>query len=398
MLVSETAAILGVPIDNLNLEEAVQSIFSMVEAYEADKRPRQVITVNVDFVVNTLAWKPGRTSHSELLDVYRKADLATPDGMPLVILGRLLGVPMKERFTGSDLIPGLAAEAARRNKSFYLLGGRKGVGALAARSLQKDHPGLIVAGVDDPRVRLDADGARDGDRLIIERINAAKPDILLIAFGNPKQELWFHRNRSRLRVPVSIGVGGSFEFFAGTIQRAPAEMRDAGLEWLFRILQEPHLFKRYLMDFIKLGLMLLPAMICHCHTCLSLRCSGQDNGPRLNEAMGRSRSINLPDSALVVELPAGFAGALVKRVREELQQKLSGSEHVIVDFSRVEHMDGGALGLIARAWRRAGEENKALYATGASPRILRLLRLNRMLDIFGDRWIPSYRGEGYTRS
>ncbi len=112
----DIVVILGIPVDNLTMEETVERIFAMIEAYAKDGRPRQVATVNVDFLVNTHSWGLKHTRHPELLDILRRADLVTPDGMPIVWASKLLGTPLKERVTGADLVPRLAEEAARRQK------------------------------------------------------------------------------------------------------------------------------------------------------------------------------------------------------------------------------------------------------------------------------------------
>ncbi len=132
----DTIAILGIPIDNLTMEETVERIFAMIEAYANDGRPRQVATVNVDFVVNTLSWRLSRIRHPELLDILRRADLVTADGMPIVWTSKLLRTPLKERVTGADLVPRLAEEAAKRQKSIYFLGGLGDVGKKAAELLR----------------------------------------------------------------------------------------------------------------------------------------------------------------------------------------------------------------------------------------------------------------------
>ncbi len=120
----ETIVILGIPVDNLDMDETVERIFGLIEASRKDSRARLVATVNVDFVVNTLTWRLSRFRHPELIDILRRADLVTPDGMPIIWTSRMLGTPLKERVTGADLVPGLAQAAARRGKSIYFLGGR----------------------------------------------------------------------------------------------------------------------------------------------------------------------------------------------------------------------------------------------------------------------------------
>ena len=227
----ETIVILGIPIDNLNMAETIEEILSLVEAYGRDGRARQVVTVNVDFVVNTLTWRLSRSRHPELLDILRKADLVTPDGMPMVWTSRLFGTPLKERVTGADLVPRLAEAAAEHGKSIYFLGGRGDAGKRAANKLKNQYPNLKIAGIDSPFVRIEGetlDAALDEDRAIVDRINRSGADILLIGFGNPKQEVWFERNRHRLQVPVSIGIGGTYEFIVGSVARAPGSGASRG--------------------------------------------------------------------------------------------------------------------------------------------------------------------------
>ena len=155
----DTIIILGIPIDNLTMDETLASIFNMIEDYGVDGRPRQVATVNVDFVVNTLTWRLKNIRHPELLDILRRADLVTADGMPIVWASKLLGVPLKERVTGADLVPRLAEEAAKREKSLFLLGGRGDVGQKAADILKNRYPGLKIVDVYSPFVHVEGEAA-----------------------------------------------------------------------------------------------------------------------------------------------------------------------------------------------------------------------------------------------
>jgi N-acetylglucosaminyldiphosphoundecaprenol N-acetyl-beta-D-mannosaminyltransferase len=216
-MIRETIVILGIPVDNLDMDETVEGIFALIDASRKDGKARLVATVNVDFVVNTLTWRLSRLRHPELIDILRRADLVTPDGMPLIWTSRMLGTPLKERVTGADLVPRLAEAAARKGKSIYFLGGQGDVGSRAARLLQAQFPGLKVAGADSPFVRIEGEaltGEAVNDQAVVERINRSGADILLIGFGNPKQEVWFERNRSRLQVPVSIGIRRNLRIYS----------------------------------------------------------------------------------------------------------------------------------------------------------------------------------------
>jgi N-acetylglucosaminyldiphosphoundecaprenol N-acetyl-beta-D-mannosaminyltransferase len=208
----------------------------LTEFVESD-RPHQVVTVNLDFI---------RIARRDLVfrDALNGADLAVADGMPLVWLSRLLGQRLPERIAGIDLVQETASLAARRGWSVFLLGAAPGVADAAAHRLAGENIGLRIAGTYSPPMSFDE---RD-EAVMIARVRAAKPDILLVAFGAPRQDTWIRDNLDCLEVPVCIGVGGSFNFLAGFQPRAPHWIQQAGLEWAHRLVHEPRrLWKRYLL-------------------------------------------------------------------------------------------------------------------------------------------------------
>ncbi len=393
---TDVIAILGIPVDNLTLEQAVERMFAMVDEYASDRRARQVATVNVDFVVNTLSPLPGRVRHPELLNILRRADMVTADGMPLVVLSRLMKTPLKERVTGADLVPRLAEEAARRRKSIFFLGGRGDVGFRAAEILRDRYPGMAVAGVFSPFVEVEGlalTDATETDLEIVERINDVGPDILFIAFGNPKQEVWFDRNRHRLHVPVSIGVGGTFEFIAGTVRRAPLWVQKTGLEWIFRIIQDPlRLWKRYLIGFFKFSLLLWPVVLYSVYSRLGTR------GDRRHRVEGNRDKAAPPATGAAairtIRLPASLTLQTSGAAVQEFDLALSHEGPVVLDFSEVSFIDPVGLGFLIRAWRRAEDAGKRFYLVGVFPKIRRFFEMNRSWDIFrehtfetmGDVW------------
>ncbi len=172
--------------------------------------------------------------------VINYSDLAVPDGIGLIVIGKMTGRQLRERVTGADLTLALAGLAAERGWSIFLLGALPGVAEAAAKNLQTKYPKLTIAGTLSSR----PDEA-DNDT-ICRTIESARPDILLVAYGPPLQDLWISRNQDRLKIPVAIGVGGSFDFIAGTIARAPRWVQRIGLEWFWRLLQEPWRWRRML--------------------------------------------------------------------------------------------------------------------------------------------------------
>ncbi|HWP83578.1 MAG TPA: WecB/TagA/CpsF family glycosyltransferase, partial [Terriglobia bacterium] len=176
--------------------------------------------------------------------VLNAADLVVPDGMPLVWLGRLRGYPLERRVYGPELMLAFCQQTAHKGYRHFFYGGAPGVADALARSLAKRFPGLVVAGTYSPPFRP-LTAAEDAE--VSEYIQRAKPDVLWVGLSTPKQERWMHEHRPRLRVPVMVGVGAAFDIHTGRLRQAPRWMRERGLEWLFRLLQEPRrLWRRYL--------------------------------------------------------------------------------------------------------------------------------------------------------
>jgi N-acetylglucosaminyldiphosphoundecaprenol N-acetyl-beta-D-mannosaminyltransferase len=225
----------GVPIDRVDLQSAIARLRAAI----GGPALVQVSTVNLDFVV--------RAQHEpEIMRIFHQSDLNLADGAPVVWLGRLLGARMPGRVAGADLVPALLAEAARMGARVFLLGGENGVAGEAAARLVAQNPNLIVAGFyEPPRAAVEEMDNAD----ILDRIRRAGADILLVALGHPKQEHWIHMHRDSLQVSVAIGVGCVFDLIAGRNRRAPRWMQLVGLEWVFRLVQEPRrLWRRYLND------------------------------------------------------------------------------------------------------------------------------------------------------
>jgi N-acetylglucosaminyldiphosphoundecaprenol N-acetyl-beta-D-mannosaminyltransferase len=169
------------------------------------------------------------------------------DGVPVLWASRLLGRPIPGRAAGSDLLWGLCRTAERRGYTTYFLGSQERVLARLVRTLRRGCPGLRVAGAYSPP-RCDAFPEEENERMV-RGINAARPDILWVGFGAPKQELWIHANLDRLQARVVIGVGAAFDLASGSVRRAPLWMQRIGLEWFHRFLIEPRrMFRRYFLD------------------------------------------------------------------------------------------------------------------------------------------------------
>jgi N-acetylglucosaminyldiphosphoundecaprenol N-acetyl-beta-D-mannosaminyltransferase len=204
---------------------------------------RQICTVNPEFVVDA-------QTQPAFAAALGRADLRVPDGVGILWAARRQGVAQRERVTGSDGIYHICAEAARRGWRVYFLGAAPGVAEETSRRLTARYPGLRVAGA------YSGDPDPEAWPEIHRRLSAARPDILFVAFGHPKQDLWIDAHRTELPARVAVGVGGAFDFVAGVTTRAPRWVQRLQLEWLHRLVKEPWRWRRMLKLPVFVGLVL----------------------------------------------------------------------------------------------------------------------------------------------
>ena len=219
----------GVPVVNTTMSEAVDWVVSKA----AGRDPALLAFVNPDCL--NIAWE-----NADYRNLLRRADRVLPDGIGIHVGCRMLGQALRANVNGTDMFPLLCEAAARARLPLYLLGARPGIAQAAADNMAKRYPNLKIAGTRDGYFQPGEESA------VIDAINSSGARILLVAFGAPRQELWLGRWRERLVPPVAMGVGGLFDFYSGRIPRAPVWMREMGLEWVFRLMQEPgRMWRRY---------------------------------------------------------------------------------------------------------------------------------------------------------
>jgi N-acetylglucosaminyldiphosphoundecaprenol N-acetyl-beta-D-mannosaminyltransferase len=221
--------ILAVRVDDVTGDETL----ALVERFIAERAPHQICTVNPEFIMAAQRDEAFR-------DVINNAALCPPDGVGVLWAARRLGHPLRERVGGTDMAERIAARAAQLDWRMYFLGAAPGVAEQAATVLQTRYPGLAVVGT------FAGSSTPSEENAIVERIRAARPDVLLVAFGAPMQDVWIARNQPRLQVPVAMGVGGAFDFIAGVTRRAPRWVQRLGFEWLHRLIHEPWRWRRQL--------------------------------------------------------------------------------------------------------------------------------------------------------
>ena len=217
------ADILGCNVDRIGMNETLQKIEKFIQSRETN----HIITLNAEIIYRA-------QNDSKLKEIINDADLVTPDGSGVVWASKHLNAPVPERVTGIDLTLKLAELASKKGWTFYFYGGAPSVAEAAAQSLQQKYKELKVVGTCHGYI------TEAEKQNLLEDIKEKQPDILLVALGAPRQEFWIKDHQKIIQVPVCIGVGGSLDVIAGKVKRAPVYIQKAGLEWLYRLIKEPH--------------------------------------------------------------------------------------------------------------------------------------------------------------
>lgn len=229
---SRRIRLLGLPVDDLTMEETLDTI----DGFIAARGVHHHVVLNVAKVVRA-------EREPELRSIIEGCDIISADGQPIIWASRWLGSPLRDRVTGIDLMMRLIERASQRGHRLYLLGAREAVVRAAAERIAREHPGTVIAGWHDGY------WAPDREAELVRDIAASRPDILFVAISSPRKELFLAKWKDEIAAPFVMGVGGSFDVYAGVTRRAPMWMQRAGLEWLFRVVQEPRrMWRRYLSD------------------------------------------------------------------------------------------------------------------------------------------------------
>ena len=351
-------AIFGVPFHNVTFDEAVDWVVERVRS----GRPANIATANLDFV--TRAW-----SDPELQRLLIDADLVIADGFPIVKLSPFFGPALKDRVTGSDLTPMLAERAAKEGFSIYGLGSAGGVATKAMEVLKIRYPKLKVAGTYSPPFAplLEMD-----HREILKKLEHARPDILFVALGVPKQDKFISMHVRGWNVPVSIGVGGTLDFITGEQKRAPIWLQKLQLEWFWRMCFDPkRLFARYVSN-IRFLLSASRQM---------WRIHRMPDKPVVYEVLDQNNIEKLESMGAVVErFQTLDSEDLVRKFVEEL----CGGEpkNIILDLHPIPWLDSLELGALLEVNKRCRSAGKRLILYACRPKVQRLLETCRLIDYF----------------
>ena len=221
--------IAGINIDDITMNQAVERVYEFIDSGEN----HAIYTPNAEIMMEGITSK-------NLKSILNNADMLVADGAGVVLASKILGKKVAEKVSGFDLVKNLLISSKVRPIKFFLFGGKPGIPEAATSNINKDYPGAEVVGIRNGYFKEDEIPS------IIEQINNSGAEVLLVCLGAPKQEEWIEKNKSQLKVKVSMGVGGTMDVLAGNVKLAPDFFRNNGLEWMYRLYKEPKRFKRML--------------------------------------------------------------------------------------------------------------------------------------------------------
>jgi N-acetylglucosaminyldiphosphoundecaprenol N-acetyl-beta-D-mannosaminyltransferase len=357
-LAREVFGIAGMPIDAVDMAGLVRRI----EIAAAGSTPCLISTANLNFLATSRSDK--RFRESLLL-----SDICTADGMPIVWIARLMGLPIRDRIAGSDLFEGLrSGKFSARRLRVFLFGGAFGMAALACDRLngEPNENGLACAGWHDPGFCPVDEMNTD---VIFNAINSSSADFLIVALGAKKGQEWLLKNHDRIKIPIRAHLGAAINFQAGALKRAPKRIQKLGLEWLWRIMQEPKLWKdRYRHDglvFLRLLLMeIVPLVILERWSRWTSKTRhlavtrGQDH---------KSVTLSLDGAAIAKNVDIALAS---------FQEATSADKSVVINFAKTRLIDARFIGLILMLNKKLKKHGLHLRFSGITPRIERIFRLS----------------------
>lgn len=353
--------VLGLPIDAIDFPMLLQSM----EAATANASPFLISTPNVNFLV---ASQHAREFRESML----MSSLCLADGMPLIWISKLLRIPINERIAGSDLFGRLKSThgKARRLKVF-LLGGAEGLGAIVRKKINAQNCGMECVGELNPGFGTIEEMST---KPVIDAINASGADLLAVFFGAAKAQAWLMHNHHRLQPPLRAQFGATINFEAGTVKRAPLFMRSTGFEWLWRIKEEPYLWRRYWSDGRALLLLLLTNVLP-----LSIRAHWSRGG---NEPLVISRK---EDSARVtLSLSGDATGVHADQAIAAFRDAIGSNKPVVVDLSNTAAVDPRFFGIFLMLRKQVVGQGGKLTFVGVTPKIRKVFRLNRFEYLLAD--------------
>jgi N-acetylglucosaminyldiphosphoundecaprenol N-acetyl-beta-D-mannosaminyltransferase len=346
--------LLGIPLDAIDFA----ALLGSVDGAAGTISPFLISTPNVNFLIKSHRDREFR--ESLLL-----SNLCLVDGMPLIWIAKILRIPIYERIAGSDLFGRLkSTNNPMRRLKVFLVGGAEGVAATVAAKLNSERSGLECVGLINPGFGTIEEMSSPE---IIETINASEADLIAVFFGAEKAQAWLMHNHHRLRAPVRAQFGATINFEAGTVRRAPHFMRSTGFEWLWRIKEEPYLWRRYWND----GTLLLKLMI----TCvLPLAFDARRRRVEPSDLLVHAKQ---DIDTCIIELSGDAVDRYVNRAIDPFRMALASGKQVAVDLSKTRDIDARFFGLFLMVRKHLANQGRRLVFTGVSRETRRIFQLNK---------------------
>lgn len=346
--------ILGLPVDAVTVDQAVAAI-------EGSAKARQrcfLSTPNLNFLIGTL-------QDADFRESVIRSDLTIADGIPLVWIARAVGIPIRERVAGSSLFEELR-QRCQHSLSVYFFGGKNGVAEGAGQKLNANTSRLACVGAQSPGFGSVEDMSRKDT---IDHINASRPDFLVVALGAKKGHAWIDRNLAKIEAPVVSHLGAVVNFVAGTVSRAPVWIQRLGFEWIWRIKEEPELWRRYLSDGIAFMKLLFTRVI---PCAIYVRLQGIDPA-KLHAA---NLSVSRHGELCNIFLSGAWTEKNLDTLREAFESVTSTPCNVRLNFQDVEFIDSACVGLLVLLYGHQLKIGRGMTISRANPRIVRLIRLH----------------------
>jgi N-acetylglucosaminyldiphosphoundecaprenol N-acetyl-beta-D-mannosaminyltransferase len=349
--------ILGMPVDAVEMPSVVHRI----EAAATGKTPFFISTPNLNFLVNSQL-------NPEFRETLLLSDLCSADGMSIICIAWLIGIPISNRIAGCDIFDALKTQHDLvKPLKVFIFGGAEGVALAASRSLNAEPSGLCCVGAHYPGFgSVDDMSQRD----IIDGINSSDADLLVASLGAQKGQLWLQRNHHRLRVPVRTHLGALVNFEAGTLKRAPGLMQKLGLEWLWRIKEEPHLWRRYWSD----GKVLLHLLVTRVLPLaiwtrwLKLKYVRRERDLVITQHHG--------NESVTVSLAGSATARYVDEIIAAFRAAIAVNKRIMIDFTNTRAIDARFLGLLLMMRKTLKDDGEGPVLIGLSPELRRIFRLN----------------------
>jgi N-acetylglucosaminyldiphosphoundecaprenol N-acetyl-beta-D-mannosaminyltransferase len=362
-------SVLGIPIDAMDMAETLR----LIKEAATGKAAYLISTANLNFLVNS---HEDRDFRKSLL----ASDLCVADGIAVVWVARLLGIPIKERITGADIFAALKSEYyAERPLHVCLFGGDAGIAVKASTQLNSQQTGLKCISAIDPGSGTAGELSRDD---LINTINASDAQLLGISLGAKKGQSWLMRNHARLRIPVRLHFGAVMNFEAGSVRRAPQVLRGLGLEWLWRIKEEPYLWTRYWHDgMILLSLLLtrvVPLALGNLHQVLTGFVF--DHPLHISQTQDRE--------SITIRLSGIASARTVDEAATCFQRALRSDKPITLDCSNLRFLDPRFLGLLIMLRKQLRQHGLGLQLSRVTPRIARIFHLNGL-----EAFVPAHSEE-----